>query len=609
MVTRQFFNPFRCSLLAVVAWTATGCGGDSESEFDTKAESEKMIKTAVAAEGLEIGVRYQDLFRDAMLRDPKTDSVGSRRAIDRFLLLLQKYDAPRPAELQKLAARILPDDRPSTKEQEEKRDRDVEDPPEEAIYRAVESMATAFDKYQPPPTPIEYLRYRTSIEVAFDESPEYSGVVRDQVRQDIDNMVSRTWGKMWRPTVVENNWLVASPTGLRQLDPKDLIERYPYTEVDKVFFLTVQRVGATDSISAVEWDSSGRVLTEMESEISHDPRMIGDAARRLMIRIFRPVLKLYTAEFKQIELRLMGGEYPAPDPAAAQVVVRDIVLPFLRYRNRKEKEKVEKIQLLPLNYVVINRVERGRVMGTHINPAGSYSPFGGKARGVDQLGLRQRPRVNSSSVKLVLRDRPERPLVCHRVEVIPKLTVRDENLAESTHMLSDRHGRVTITRDPGFTNFWIYIRSGEFKLAKVPYVPGLTASDTVELPDDSVRLRVEGELSMLRGKLLDSVARRATFMAEATGAAKAGKWEEVQAALVKIDEMPGQAEFEGELNAIEVPAVEQTTAMRQRFATSEIKKKCSAVTQILKRFFDPKKAQEFREKLKDTYDGAVAGNQ
>ena len=49
--------------------------------------------------------------------------------------------------------------------------------------------------------------------------------------------------------------------------------------------------------------------------------------------------------------------------------------------------------------------------------------------------------------------------------------------------------------------------------------------------------------------------------------------------------------------------------MRQRFATSVIKKKCSAVSQILKRFFDPKKDREFREKLKDTYDGAVAGDQ
>lgn len=605
MVVNLFSTIVRRLSLPAVLLVLVGCGGAPEGQFDKAAASETMIQAAASSENLEVGVRYLDLFKDAMVHDPKLDPVGSRRALDRVLLNLQKYDAPRPEELKQIADKILPPDRPSTKEVEKNKDPDIEEPPEESLYRAVEVMAAAFDKYKAPPTPIEFLRYRTIIEVAFDQSPEFTAAVRERVRQDIAESVSRTWGTMWRTEVVDSHWLSATAEGLKLLQPEVLVEKYPFTETDKVFFFSVKPSGAQYEVAGVEWDSSSRELTEIEIALTHQKQLIGDVVRGLLIKLFRPVLELKRKEFSKIEFRLMGGEYPAPDPEAAQVVIKDIVRPFLRFRNRKDKT-VKKIQMLPLNYVVINRVERGRVIGTHINPSGSYSPFGGKARSVDQLGLRQRPRVESSSVQLVMRGRLDRPLVCHRVEVIPKLTVRDSNLADSTHMLSDRQGRVTITRDPNFTNFWLYVRSGEFILAKIPYVPGITASDTVELPDDAVRLRVEGEISMLRGKLLDSVARRATFMAEATGAAKAGKWEDAQAALAKMDAMPGLDDFKSELNTIEVPSVEKTTILRQPYATAKIKKKCSQVAQILNRFFDKKKDAEFREKLRDTYEGAVA---
>ena len=458
-------------------------------------------------------------------------------------------------------------------------------------------MAAVFKKYTPPPTPIEYLRYRTVVEVAFDSSAAYSRNVRADTTRDIANVIDRTWGQMWNAKVVENSWLGPSTNSLSSLDPTDLIERYPHTEIDKVFFVGVNSFGSGSEIACVEWDCASQTLSDVEFEATEQAQLISEAAGRAMRNAFRPLLKLYRASktSSRIEMRVMGGEYPAPDPDAAQIKVGDAIVPFLQYRNRKEKEKIERIQLLPLNYLIVERSERGRVIGPLLS---AYrSPFGGKARSVQQLALRKRPVTESSVVKLVLQGRPDRPLVGHRVVMIPKLTVRDEKLDEPKTLLTDRHGQVTIDRDDRFTNFWLYIRSGEFALATVPYVPGIHHTETVAVPNDSVRLSVEGEVSLIRSRLLETVARQAVVKAKAMQLAKKGKLEEAKRVLEQLSELPGLEDFLSDINAFQVPALEKTR--KGRPAYNKIVKKCNAVITIVKRFFSKDKDTEFMQKLID----------
>jgi hypothetical protein len=49
------------------------------------------------------------------------------------------------------------------------------------------------------------------------------------------------------------------------------------------------------------------------------------------------------------------------------------------------------------------------------------------------------------------------------------------------------------------------VRSGQHLLARLPFVPGLTQTLSADLPDDSVRLSVEGSVSLIQADLVDLV--------------------------------------------------------------------------------------------------------
>ena len=69
-------------------------------------------------------------------------------------------------------------------------------------------------------------------------------------------------------------------------------------------------------------------------------------------------------------------------------------------------------------------------------------PFGGRSRSVEQIALRQRPSAARSSVRLVLQSRPDRPLICYRVDRVAKLRQTDVNESPGVRMLSDRNGDI-----------------------------------------------------------------------------------------------------------------------------------------------------------------------
>ena len=108
--------------------------------------------------------------------------------------------------------------------------------------------------------------------------------------------------------------------------------------------------------------------------------------------------------------------------------------------------------------------------------------------------------------------------------------------------------------DPENPTFWLYVYSGSSLLARVPYAPGLLPQDTIKLPDDGLRLGVEGELYLFRDALVDTVAQKAVLMSLAKKASAEGRLEEVDKLIVQLDELPGQKEFMSRLNAIKTPA-------------------------------------------------------
>jgi hypothetical protein len=152
-------------------------------------------------------------------------------------------------------------------------------------------------------------------------------------------------------------------------------------------------------------------------------------------------------------------------------------------------------------------------------------------------------------------------------------------------MLSDRNGDIEIEVDPQNPTFWLYVYSGSVLLARVPYAPGLIPRDTMKLPDDSVRLGVEGELYLLRDQLVDMVAQKAVHMSIAKKSAAEGNVAGLEAAITQLDALPGQKRFEELLNKIKSDALTKADQQKNKSARTKVEKLCTKMGESLTLFF------------------------
>ena len=188
-------------------------------------------------------------------------------------------------------------------------------------------------------------------------------------------------------------------------------------------------------------------------------------------------------------------------------------------------------------------------------------------------------------MRLVLQARPDRPLICFRVDRVSKLRQTDVNEAPGVRLLSDRNGDIEIEVDPQNPTFWLYVYSGSVLLARVPYAPGLIPRDTMKLPDDSVRLGVEGELYLLRDQLVDMVAQKAVHMSIAKKSAAEGNVSGLEAAITQLDALPGQKRFEELLNKIKTDALTKADQQKNTGARRKVEKLCTKMGESLTLFF------------------------
>ena len=173
------------------------------------------------------------------------------------------------------------------------------------------------------------------------------------------------------------------------------------------------------------------------------------------------------------------------------------------------------------------------------------------------------------------------------------------NEVPGVRVLTDRNGEIEIDVDPLNPTLWLYVYSGSSLLARVPYAPGLLPMDTIKLPDDGLRLGVEGELYLFRDALVDTVAQKAVLMSLARKASEEGKPEEVDKLIVQLDELPAEKEFKLRLNSIKTPAAKKAVQQRNTSVKRKIEKLCLAMEESLTKFYSSdnkiREAQELEQ--------------
>ena len=484
----------------------------------------------------------------------------------------------------------------------------------------------------PPKVVIPFAReaYRVFVEVGFSGIATQQPALRqdfvDQIRKGLDRM----YGAAWNAQVQETEWLIpGSNARLHRLTAEELLLRYPESSAQKVVLIGIEESNGTFQISGREFDTRVQEMSPVLTEETGEGQNVANVACRLVRDSFRPVLLFEkpTVVGGELEFRLQAGELTVPDPTAAFIRDGDVLRTFLRQMERRNPDKLKLLQRLDLCYVRVTGFntelradvespedtsvsvkdvtrdtsavyhDSGHVRGVLISHG--PVPYGGAGRSVQQIALRQRPAATKSRVKLVLQTRIDRPLICFRVDKVSKLRHTDSNDAPGERVLSDRNGEIEIEVDPANPTFWLYVYSGSSLLARVPYAPGLLPQDTIKLPDDGLRLGVEGELYLFRDALVDTVAQKAVLISLAKKASAEGKLEEVDKFILQLDELPGQKEFMSRLNAIKTPATEKADLQRNASVKRKIEKLCLAMEESLTAFYSSdnkiREAQELEQ--------------
>ena len=130
----------------------------------------------------------------------------------------------------------------------------------------------------------------------------------------------------------------------------------------------------------------------------------------------------------------------------------------------------------------------------------------------------------------------------------------------------------------------IYIKNGDTVLAKLPFVPGLAALQTAELPDDNRRLKAEGFVRGFQTEILDLVGLRNLLAARLRQQVKQGQIDAAKATLEELRRLKNYPELADELEAIQRRMLDENAGPVPLAAKNRIDQMFQTTRNMLQKF-------------------------
>lgn len=448
----------------------------------------------------------------------------------------------------------------------------------------------------PPPAaiPFELQPYRLRVSVAFAESAHLEPALCRGLLEQFPVTADRLIGDMWSIQAEQNTWLVPGSAGhLAELNVEQLPSDWHQEAFDKFYLLTLESVGGEYVLSGREWDPIGRLLGHGLTRHIVQRRELDLELFRLVHDLFRPRLQIERITDGIAAITVQGGALTPADPTFRQLRQGQFWQPFMRYRNLKGV--VEKHQSIPWTLLQISEINPdnpAHAQARVISGLRSALPNRRRPR-IDVLARAVEPVAEHTELRLVSRQTPSQALVGVVIDARAKAD------GPVTRYMTDRNGTVRIPTQTVDPLLWLTIRSGEKTLARLPVVPGMEAELTAELPDDSIRLRVEGELSILESNLTDTVAQRAVLVSRIRRSIQLGDWKSANELRTELKLLPVTDAYLKQLNAIRIPAHRAALAVKDKATAAYIDRACDEVSKIIQKFLDEEKLKALDEEWKE----------
>lgn len=460
----------------------------------------------------------------------------------------------------------------------------------------------ADDAEEPEPLPLELRPYDVRVYVAFDNDLTFTADFRERVLAHLRDRCDGYWGRMCNVTIVEYDRLLPATAATLQRLPVGM-DSPETADCDKAFFLTVQRRGGGYEVAGKCWDATTRTTSDVLTAETYRRGELDDRLFGLLSDLFEPIAEVTDFDFETARLNVRAGELLPGDPSQAQLTPGRLLTPLYRFWSREGE--IRRIQEIPWTYLVVEDVDRSFVTCDIVS--GLRVPLTTRRRRlIEALATGVRPRTNDTRLKLVSQRFPDQPMYGVTVSILPD---RPEPSAEGdtpeaekpkpVTLMADRQGTVTIAGDGSGLPVMLGVHSGKAMLARVPVVPGLVEETTIELPDDSIRLKVEGELAVLESAIIDAVAKRAVLVARTRAATKKNDWDEVDELLARIDSLTGPGALKTQLTIIREQAVAAAAARRDVGTQRRVESLCSKTSELIDHYLGPDKLREFREEVEE----------
>jgi len=430
--------------------------------------------------------------------------------------------------------------------------------------------------------------YRVRINIAVEPTAALPASTTETLRGEVRDLGARYLGDGWQIEINVEPAESADPQArLVRITPAEL--RESSKSLDRLYLLSIVPEGSGFEITGLEWETTLETLSRAAPRFVSDRRDLARVAWQVVQSLFRPLAELQISRKKGEPPRLeaKAAALGWPDPAFEPLKVARQWEPFYRYLTAERE--LQKVQPIPWTFL---QAKQATLTTAELDVVtGLRAPFSARKRRIETWALGVRAPADSTRLTIRTRGKVPRPLagVEVRVAADPK--------SEPIVLVTNRLGEVTVRRSASPQPVWLQVYSGQELLAKVPYVPGIRAAEVLDVPDDAVRLEVEGRIAVLQAELIDVVARRISLIATARARAKAGDLDQVKLQLAQLDDLKAPASFGAELETIRQSGTQRARKEKNRAAEFRIKTLCDNTQELISVYLNPEKIKQLDDEM------------
>ncbi len=441
--------------------------------------------------------------------------------------------------------------------------------------------------------PIEYVPYSVAMQV---HAPDDADLKVEVLRSELEAAIRRRVGSRWNVSLTADPGAAwASPSAWRDLRTETAKLHLKNDTTDFIYLVRLHSAAGVRSAEVRVWEPLISALSPLRKVVAMDPRELPERIADTAWELFRPRGHWQKIDDATVRLQIQAAGLGVESGLPPLIEPGEAFAPWIVLRKRDQS--VDKIVPQPWTYLIADKLTDGR--GEARIASGFRSPLALKPRGrVEFVAIAARPQWSASTITFRRQSSPPEVLAAHEVQSqVDQFPIDDEHPPTVSRQLTDRFGKITVQRDPTSRLKWLSISSGRQLLARLPVIPGEEDHRDVMLPDDRLRLQVEGQLQLVESDLVSFVATRTALMAITRAAAKKAEWENVDTRLKQLNALPTPQSFLDRVNAIRVLAIAKARTQKDRTSEQRIARMADETGELVNRYLSDDRLTVLKEEV------------